>query len=331
MADAVTWLRYEAATYEARSRSGFPMTTAPWPLLMPLYHAYPLAEAQYILETNQGRHGRDRYHTYGPYQAGEAEWAAELHPSPWHWNAWPDVIIHGGVCTVMAPMAVETHVSLGDPAMMAGQPGHCNFFSFGHAGNSWHTAVEHDFSGGPTVTFGAWLFNEIGNTPGLGEQNGRPWAGAEYQLGLSLAMNVGLSRYIDTRIAVNLYEQLSKEAQPVTGAALLKQAIRTNPYNPGPWYLLAQQTRSPVEGIELAQLATVTQRTLSVNSLPSHTTNCFNGYWEVMKRRLVKIAILRHPVPPEPATATLVYKFLLTCHGITETQKAAYASKANPF
>ena len=49
-----------------------------------------------------------------------------------------------------------------------------------------------------------------------------------------------------------------------------------------------------------------------------------------MKRRLVGIAILRHPVPQEPAKAALVYKFLLACHGITATQKAAYASKATP-
>ncbi len=107
----MTWLRYLAPVYEARPvslRKGkdgrpaawprFPMDRAPWPLLLPLAQTYPVREAKYIWEKYQGQHGPDNFHTYGPYRKGASVFLAELQPSPWHWHAWPDLIVHGGVC-----------------------------------------------------------------------------------------------------------------------------------------------------------------------------------------------------------------------------------------
>ncbi len=101
------WLRHLVAIHEARPVSTptvngrllpwplFPMDKAPWPLLMPLAHSIPLSEANYIWEAFQGQHGRDRYHTYGPYRAGIDYMVHALNPSKWFWDAWPDRIVHG--------------------------------------------------------------------------------------------------------------------------------------------------------------------------------------------------------------------------------------------
>jgi hypothetical protein len=110
------WLRHLASVYEATPSSTpplkkggvmpwplFPMDRAPWPLLMPLNRSLPIGEANYIWEKFQGQHGGQRYHTYGPYQHFDRVRPLELMPSTWHWNAWPDRIVHGGVCTTMAP------------------------------------------------------------------------------------------------------------------------------------------------------------------------------------------------------------------------------------
>jgi hypothetical protein len=354
--DAAAWLRYLTSIYEATpgsmptTKSGdpirwprFPIDRAPWPLLMPLHHAYPLDEAAYIWEKYQGLHGPTRYHTYGPYESGSFEWVRELQPSPWHWTAWPDVIVHGGECTTMAPMSVESHVTLGVPAVMAGQPGHCNLMSFNNSGGFWYTSIEQAFAGGPDVTEGSWLFNEIGTAPGLGVQNNRPWASSEYHIGLAQSMNVGLRQYIDTRIAVSLYHHLPKSELATLGTALLTQAIRTNPYNPAPWYLLGKQTASSTDGIALVKMAmqdaqaeeaadqanaaSPTPRPVQSPApvaLPKPVASSVRAYWRVIEERLAKETILKHPLPKDQATVQDISDFLKTVPGISDAQEMPY-------
>jgi hypothetical protein len=218
----------------------FPMQQAPWPLLMPLAHSIPLDEANYIWEKFNGLHGETRMHTYGPYKKEPAVIPLELQPSQWHWKAWPDLIVHGGVCTTMSVIAIDTQNCLCIPSVHAGQPHHANLISFRSSPDGkWYAVIEQAFAGGPNVTHAAWPFREgAGVAPRLIKEGA---AGAEYHLGLALGMNVGLRQYIDTRIAVNLYESLPDDQKPTIGVKLLTHAIEINPYNPQPWYLLAQQ------------------------------------------------------------------------------------------
>jgi hypothetical protein len=216
------------------------MDSAPWPLLMPLARSIPLEEANYIWDKYNGLHGESRLHTYGPYKKEPAVIPLELEPSAWNWRAWPDLIVHGGVCVTMAIIAVETQNSLCIPSVHAAQPHHANLISFRSSSDGkWYAAIEQAFAGGPNVTHAKWPFNEgAGVAPRLSKQAD---AGAEYHLGLALGMNVGLRQYIDTRIAVNLYESLPEAEKQTIGVKLLTDAVKTNPFNPQPWYLLAKQ------------------------------------------------------------------------------------------
>jgi hypothetical protein len=262
MPDEVAWLKYLATVYESKpakpedrkdQKKGnkadkgidvmnwplFPMEQAPWPLLMPLAHSIPLDEAHYIWDKFNGVHGEERLHTYGPYKKEPAVIPLELEPSSWSWKAWPDLIVHGGVCTTMSVIAIDAQNSLCLPSVHAGQPHHANLISFRISDGKWYAAIEQAFAGGPEVTHAAWPFKEgAGVAPHLSKE---AEAGAEYHLGLALAMNVGLRQYIDTRIAVNLYQSLPDAEKQVIGVKLLTQAVQTNPFNPEPWYLLAEQ------------------------------------------------------------------------------------------
>jgi len=353
--DDAAWLRYLASVYEATpspaqpTESGkpvtwplFPMGRAPWPLLMPLHHAYPLREALYIWEKYEGLHGPERYHTYGPYKKERGgEWDLELQPSIWHWDAWPDLIVHGGVCTTIAPMSVETHVTLCQPAVMAGQPGHSNLISFRNADGYWFGSVEQAYAGGPDVTQGSWLFNEIGTAPGLGSQHDRPWAVAEYHLGLALAMNLGLARYIDTRIAVSIYHHLPESDLGTIGTALLTQATQINPYNPAPWYLLGQQTSSFGEGISLVKLAMDKAAAMEASGtgdggdlsgvqssaprpVPKPVEAAVYAYWNVIEEHLTGQTVLNRPVPRDKAVAQTILDFVKTVPGISDAQEVPY-------
>ena len=83
-----------------------------------------------------------------------------------------------------------------------------------------------------------WLFDEA-TAPRL-HKSGRGWkAGSEYVFGLALAMNIGLSEDIDTRIAAQLYHMLPDGFRTAYGWTLLTDAVRSTPSTLEPWYLLA--------------------------------------------------------------------------------------------
>jgi hypothetical protein len=342
MPDTVTWLRYLATVYEARPASTpfikgkkgpvmawplFPMDKAPWPLLMPMARPMPIGEARYIWETFLGMHGPDRYHTYGPYRHPDKAIIYELRPSPWYWNAWPDRIIHGGVCTAMAIISIETHLALCEPAVHASQPNHANLISYRNSGGAWTAIIEQAFAGGPSVTKAGWPFHDETDTaPRL---LAKYKSGSEYHLGLAAAMNVPIASYVNTRIAVNLYHALPQPQKKTIGAALLNQAIDTNPYNPAPWYLLAEQVESPAQAIALTTRAmrniTDSSGQNEVNATLEDILQAkgakvpqaqIQKYWRTVTEYIARYSIVDQPAPTDAATSRDLTKFLKTVQGI---------------
>ena len=331
--DIATWLKYLATVYEStptfpktadkdpRHWPLFPIDKAPWPLLMPLARPMPLDEARYIYEKFEGMHGRDRYHTYGPYHKWEAQLRLELKPSPWHWVAWPDRIIHGGVCVTMSGIAVDTHRALCQPAVPAGQPHHSNLISYHFANGEWSAHIDQAFAGGPPVTHALWLFNDVRDGPA--RLTKKSDAGAEYHLGLGAGMDAGPRSYIESRIAVHLYRALSKSERATIGAKLLKQATLVNPYNPEPWYLLAEQTTTATEGLPLAR--TLVARAgggglsrIGKEKKGKHKKGAQGAasevaerqYWQTVAKFVVHSAVERHGAPTDPKEAEEVADFL---------------------
>lgn len=339
---SVVWLRHLASIYEAKPSSTpplkkggvmpwplFPMDRAPWPLLMPLSRSLPLAEADYIWEKFQGQHGGQRYHTYGPYNYRETVRPLELIPSPWYWDAWPDRIVHGGVCTTMSVIAIETHLSLCQPSMRSSTPGHSYLLSYYAVGDMWNAVLEQ--GPGPNVTMSEWMFRNFEKTPErLGMLPKKDAAGAEYPHGLAQAMNVGLSQYIDTRILVNLFHTLPKAEKSTRGNKLLVEATKINPFNPEPWYLLANQTANATVGFDFvkyliessggnhAQAETKdSSRNISLENFveikhPKPVEDQIHNYWNTISEFVVRFAILSYPVPANEDQAKLIYTFLKT-------------------
>ncbi|HEX3602339.1 MAG TPA: hypothetical protein VHU84_19450 [Lacipirellulaceae bacterium] len=336
--DVATWLKYLASVYESSPTIPpvndkdpkrwplFPIDRAPWPLLMPLSRPMPLDEARYIYEKFEGEHGKDRYHTYGPYRKWEGELRASLVPSPWHWGAWPDRIMHGGVCTTMSGIAIDTHRALCQPALPAGQPHHSNLMSYHNSDGQWSAHIDQAFAGGPAVTHALWMFNDVKDGPARLIKKGE--AGAEYNLGLGAAMNVGLRSYIDSRIAVHLYRALSDSEKPTIGAKLLAGATKANGFNPQPWYLLAEQTKTATEGLPLARAVFAhvpspemvraakdekkIEHKLKVKKLskPSAAEVAQREYWDTVAKFVARTAIERHGTPTDEKEARAVKGFL---------------------
>src|SRR5260370_6734346 len=129
----------------------------------------------------------------------------------------------------MAGIAMDTHSALCEPSLGAGQPGHANLIGFRAVGNLWNAVVEQAFAGGPNVSHASSPFRDFERTPVRLDRHG---AGAESNLGLAKAMNVGLSKYVDTRIAVNLFHILPAAERATLRTRLLGDATQVNPFNP---------------------------------------------------------------------------------------------------
>jgi hypothetical protein len=344
-----TWLRYLASVYEASPSSTptgmswplFPLTEAPWPMLMPLAHPVPVDEAKYIWEAFQGQHGDDRYHTYGPYRNDDDAMPYELKPSHWFWDAWPDRTQWGGECVPISKGTVDFYSSLGKPAMWAGQPGHANLISFQYVGGTWMAEVEQAFAGGPDVTFAQWYFDEEPGTE-LRYRSLYYWAGAEYQLGLALAMNLGIESYMDTRIAANIFRVLPEDQKQTVGVELLTDVLQANPFNPEIWYRLGTVQSDPAKCIVLAEAAlkrdpgslldrpnrTILQKFLDAGH-PDPVTNAMNQYWQTLTEFSAQYAILEHNAPKREADLRKTYEFLLKIPGIQPDSLADYMDEAS--
>jgi TPR repeat protein len=331
----VDWLRHLIAINEARPTSTptidgqpmpwplFPIRTAPWPLLMPLARPIPLSEARYAWEAFQGQHGPDRYHTYGPYRGDEDVMANSLSPSRWFWDAWPDRCVRGGMCVPLSKSTVDLYSALGKPAVWAGQPGHSNLISFQFRQNAWTAEVEQAFAGGPAVTFAQWYFDEQPGTQ-LRFRDLYDWAGAEYHLGLAVGMNVGLASYTDTRLAAHLFRILPAAERSTLGVALLRDALRTNPYNPEIWYRLGEATADPMQGLTVAEMA---QTFANSSATRGADRAAREQYWRTVGRFVADYAILSHAPPKRVADRQRVLAFLRTVPDASADDLAAYAEK----
>ena len=303
------WLRHLVAINEAKPTSTptvdgkalpwplFPIDKAPWPLLMPLAYPVPPSEANYIWEAFQGQHGPDRYHTYGPYKEDEEAMFYCLTPSKWFWDAWPDRIVHGGVCYSLSLATVLYYSALGKPAMWAAQPGHCNLISFQYIGGAWTAENEQAFAGGSDVTCAEWYFDEDKGTQ-IRFRDDNNWPFAEYHFGLVLAMNVGLKSYMDTRMAEKLFGVLPAADKPTLGVKLLRSVLLANPFNPAIWYRLADQTPDGMQDMALTEAALAGDPSLLFNhsgninaANKKKRNNAYHGggevsywYWRIVPR-----------------------------------------------
>jgi hypothetical protein len=307
--DIVDWLRHIAVINETVPSSTpdgvswpiFPVATAPWPLLMPLSHTVPLSEADYIWDTFEGKNGSDRFHTYGPYRDDGDEMPYELQPSKWFWDAWPDRIQHGGECVNISKGTVDFYSSLGRPAMWAGQPAHCNLITFERRGNEWMADIEQDFAGGPTKTSAQWYFDE--DTDGyINFRSDYFWASSEHQLGLARAMNIGLTPYVDTRIALNIFRTLPEASKFTVGTALLRSVITVNQYNADIWYFLGKYTTDPGQSAALLEAAREAKPLVFINYDPSKLALPFDSedtsmFWRTLDHFLMEHTVLAHSVP----------------------------------
>ena len=136
------------------------------------------------------------------------------------------------MCVPISKGTVDLYSCLNKPAMWAGQPGHANLITFQVNNKSWTAEIEQDFAGGPTVTCAQWYFDEDPGTQ-LHYRDLYYWPGAEYHLGLALAMNVGIKSYMDTRLAREYLQDRSHRREAECRRQTSPLRLAGKPVQPG--------------------------------------------------------------------------------------------------
>ena len=96
--------------------------------------------------------------------------------------------------------------------------------------------------------------------------------GIEYQLGLALAMDAGVDKYVDTRIALLIARQIS-DGDHAVKLRLLQSAAKENPYNVEVWYALAKASGADTAGVLSALDKLVGHRATPTATTPELAAN----------------------------------------------------------
>lgn len=347
----IAWLKHLLSIYESKPASVpldngrplpwplFSIPDSPWPLMMSLSHPVAMDEATYLWEAFQGQHGPDRFHTYGPYRDDLTSMPDQLAPSRWFWNAVPDQIVHGGQCMPISLATLDLYSSLGKPAMDAAQPGHANLLVFHKEYLTWKATIEQDFCGGARVTYAQWFFDDQPRSE-LHFRDLFGWPCAEYHLGLAVGMNLGLSSYIDTRMASRIFDLLPSAKRKTIGMKLLTSAAMENPFNAEVWYRIGAEATNTKECFAVVQAVRDHDPKRLFNGQPSPALDAFmnsgnagpamgdiNDYWNVLFENLGKMTLLAKGGPKDEASLCDAYRLLASVPGVDGRDLVSYTHR----
>ncbi len=228
----------------------YPIDETPWPLLAPLRQTLPRGEADYIWDRFRGDPpyaDGSRWKTYARYAWDyERDPAVRWKQSPFHPNSIPRIAEDGGVCGRLSTLGQYSCAALGKPAVGMYQPGHRAMLSYNRDANgTWFARMEQSITG-PERSTNQWFLPAPSGARVSGTDEKGVKTGVEWHVALNLAMNVGLQRWTDARIALFSARRLHGE-NPAMAAKLAGEATRLNPYLLDAWYQLAAWSADDLE------------------------------------------------------------------------------------
>lgn len=238
-------MRYEEKGAE---RSGlFPLSKAPWPLLLLLTQDDPLDESTFWWLVYKNKGSVPGYATYSfDYTKPEIRY----NDGDWHPDATPRIEIDGGVCGRLSTMAEFAQRSIGTPAQGMGQPGHRAFMTYSYRNGKYYADQHHSVDTIAVSTVG-WhlppiygpITNEKTKLTGFEKMTNANCNSTEmnylrnnirWHIGLCEAMNIGLASWENSRMALHILDMYTasseswKNASQAQQEALLRSAMVLN-------------------------------------------------------------------------------------------------------
>lgn len=243
-------MRYEEKG--AENSKLFPLSKAPWPLLLLLTENDPIDESTYFWNMYKAKGSVPGYARYSfDYTKDEYRYKNDV----WHPDSTPRMLSDGGVCGRLSTMAEFAQRSIGTPARGMGQPGHRAFITYDYADGRYFTTRHHSVNTVDVSTVG-WslppLYGPVLNST-TKETNFNLMIGRDFDnnvrwhIGLCEAMNIGLPSWEDTRMAMHILdiyttdiENPALRASTAQQEALLRSCMLRNIANTDVLFRLAQ-------------------------------------------------------------------------------------------
>lgn len=206
----------------------FPLN-APWPVLRLLTFNYQMQTLRECEERWVAYRKKGEKRCYGEYigmiaQQYDMQSARRLSPYPFTYGSIQIIMKDGGVCGLMARMGTLTQLTLGIPAVQAGQPGHCALIVYGYdkKQNTYNCNIQQSVTAGPLGTWPHANYNFADNNRRMG---------MIYDQATAYGVNYGVTNFNSSLIAYNAFRLLSDEEQKKFAIRYLGGAMGINPYN----------------------------------------------------------------------------------------------------
>lgn len=234
-------MRYEEVGAEKSKL--FPLSKAPWPLLLLLTQKDQIDESTFFWNLYRGKGSVPGYATYSfDYTKPEVR----FRDADWAPDANPRILDDGGVCGRLSTMAEFAQRSIGTPAQGMGQPGHRAFMTYEFQNGKFRAVMHHSVDTIQVSTVG-WHLPPIygpvtdkqtkltGFAPMTAENSdGMMRNNIRWHIGLCEAMNIGLANWENSRMALHILDMYTANKDASLNAsreqqeALLRSAMLQN-------------------------------------------------------------------------------------------------------
>ena len=219
------WVVLQIDNHEAgKSRSGFPLDKAPWPVLTALLN--PRLSLREAYNMNNG-HGdvipRDRYMINAATTA-ELK-AVDVRPFPYAEGTWYMIKKHGGACGTRAMLAANQNKAYGLPSSPVGEIGHASWVEFAYFKNGDRFKMRFEGGGHNPATLSIHLALPISR--GRDQERASNW-GAFLD---AIQGKGGVPSYMESMMAYYTIQSLTPDERAKYGAQLKADAMAINPGN----------------------------------------------------------------------------------------------------
>ena len=219
------WVVLQVDNHEAgKSRSGFPLDEAPWPVLTALLN--PRLSLREAYTMNNG-HGdvipRDRYMINAA--TTEELNAVDVRPFPYPEGSWYMIKKHGGACGTRAMLAANQNKAYGLPSAPVGEIGHASWVEFAYFKKGGQFKMRFEGGGHNPATLSVHLALPISR--GRDQEKASNW-----QAFLDAIQGKGsVPTYMESMMAYYVIQSLTPDERSRYGEQLKADALAINPGN----------------------------------------------------------------------------------------------------
>lgn len=218
------WVVLQIDNHEAgKSRSKFPLDTAPWPVLTALLNPRLSLREAYNLNNARNPIPPDR-RKLNAYSTGMLK-AVDVRPFPYAEGTWFMIKKHAGACGTRAMLAANQNKAYGLPSAPVGEIGHASWVEFAYFKKTGRFAMSFKGGGHNPATLSIHLPLPISR--GRDQESASNW-GAFLKATQDAA---AVQSYMESMMACHVLRTLTPEERENHGEQIKADALKINPGN----------------------------------------------------------------------------------------------------